>query len=65
MTHHKQVGESCQNINFAAVLGYAMQSGFLEAELALDHPKWVLNFYSDVSLGRLDQVDHSPVGRIG
>ena len=65
MTHHKQVGEGCQHIDFAAVLEHAPQSVFLEAELALDHPKWVLNLCSDVSLGRLDQVVHSPLGRIG
>jgi len=65
MTHHKQVGEGCQHIDFAAVLEHAPQSGFLEAVLALDHPKWVLNLCSDVSLGRLDQVGHSPLGRIG
>jgi hypothetical protein len=38
MTHHKQVGEGCQHIVFAAVLEHAPQSGFLEAELALWPP---------------------------
>jgi len=52
-------------MHFAAVLEHLPQPGLLEAELSLDHPKWVLHFGADVSLGCLDQVIHSPLGCIG
>jgi hypothetical protein len=43
-------------MDLAAVLGQAAQPGLLEAELLLDHSKWMLTFGADVGLGRFDQI---------
>jgi hypothetical protein len=41
-------------MDLAAVLGQASQAGFLEAELLLDHPEWMLNLGANMGLGRFD-----------
>ena len=43
-------------MDLAAVLGQTTQSGFLKAELLLDHPKGMLTLGADVGLGRFDQI---------
>jgi len=53
-----QIRQRCQYIHLAAVLGYAVQSGFLKAKLLFDYPERMLNLGADVVLSGLDQVLH-------
>jgi len=64
-TSEIQIGEGCQYMDLAAVLGQATQPGLLEAELLLDHPKRMLNLGADVSFGSLDQILQLPFWCIG
>jgi hypothetical protein len=50
----EQIGQPCQHIDLAAVLGQATQPGLLKAELLLDHPERVLDLGADMCLGRFD-----------
>ena len=64
-TSEIQIGQGCQHMDLAAVLGQATQPGLLEAELLLNHPKRVLDLGADVSFGRLDQILQLPFWCIG
>ena len=54
-TSEIQIGQGCQHMDLAAVLGQATQPGLLKAELLLDHPERMLNLGADMSFGGLDQ----------
>jgi hypothetical protein len=46
----EHVRQSCQHIDLAAVHGDAEQSGFLKAELIVEHPERVFNLRADTGL---------------
>ena len=45
-----QIGEGCQYMDLAAVLGQATQPGLLKAELVFDHSERVLDLGADMGL---------------
>ena len=60
----EQIGQPCQHIDLAAVLGQATQSGLFKAELLLDHSERVLDLGADMCLGRFDQTLQPAIGGI-
>ena len=64
-TSEIQLGNGCQYMDLAAVLGHAAEPGFLKAELLLDHPERMLNLCSDVSFASHDQILQLPFWCIG
>ena len=64
MTSQEQVRQRCQHNDFAAVLGQATQTGFLEPELVFDHSERVLDLGADMCLGRFDQTLQPAIGGI-
>jgi len=63
-TSEIQIGQGCQHMDLAAVLGQATQPGFLKAELLLDHPGRMFNLGADMSFGGLDQILEPSIWRI-
>ena len=60
----EQFGQACNNIDFAAVLGQAAQTGFLEPELVIDLSERVFDTGADMCLGRFDEILQPAIGCI-